>query len=155
MGRAGGATVRGRAIGTLTLRPDAPAVRHDTMFDLASLTKVIATTTLSMRAVDEGILALDEPVAKHTEEWRGADRETVTIRDVLAHASGLTAWLPFFRDHTGRVEFEPAIAQTPLKYRRDRSRSTATSDSCFSGSSSRTCVEAQNAARADSIPRRR
>ena len=154
VGRADGPIWR-RAIGTLTYERDSPAVRHDTIFDLASLTKVIATTTLTMRAVDDGLLALDEPVARHIPEWRGNDREAVTIRDLLSHASGLPAYLPFFRDHTGRVEFEPAIAHTPLEYRRDRNRSTATSDSCFSVSSSRMCVEPQTYRVAASIPRRR
>jgi CubicO group peptidase (beta-lactamase class C family) len=115
VGRADGPIWR-QAIGTLTYEPDSPAVRHDTIFDLASLTKVIATTTLTMRAVDDGLLALDEPVARHIPEWRGIDREAVTIRDLLSHASGLPAYLPFFRDHIGRVEFEPAIAHTPLEY---------------------------------------
>ena len=45
-----------------------------------------------------------------------ADRDDVTIRDLLAHAPGLTAYLPFFRDHTGRVEFQPAICALPLEY---------------------------------------
>jgi CubicO group peptidase (beta-lactamase class C family) len=105
-----------RAFGALTLEPDAPETTDDTIFDLASLTKVIATTTLVMRAVDDGLLTLDGEVRAWLTEWRGADREAVTIRDLLAHASGLPAYLPFFRDHTGRVEFEPAICRTPLEY---------------------------------------
>ncbi len=44
------------------------------------------------------------------------DRAEVTIRDLLAHASGLTAYLPFFRDYTGRLEFEHAICTLPLEY---------------------------------------
>jgi CubicO group peptidase (beta-lactamase class C family) len=102
--------------GRLTYDADAPAATDTTIFDLASLTKVIATTTLAMRAVDEGVLALEETVASRLAEWRGADRQAVTIRDVLEHASGLPAYLPFFRDHTGRAEFEPAICQVPLEY---------------------------------------
>ena len=105
-----------RSFGALTYEPDAPETTNDTIFDLASLTKVIATTMLVMRAVDDGALALDSRVQQFLQEWRGADREAVTVRDLLAHASGLPAYLPFFRDHTGRVEFEPAICQTPLEY---------------------------------------
>ena len=104
------------AFGTLTYESDAPETTPATVFDLASLTKVVATTTLAMRAVDEGRLALDARVADCLREWRGADREAVTIRDLLAHASGLTAYLPFFRDHTGRQEFEHAICTMPLEY---------------------------------------
>jgi len=115
VGRCGGALWRG-AFGRLTYADDAPATRDDTVFDLASLTKVIATTTVAMRAVDAGTLGLDDLVASRLADWRGADREAVTVADLLEHASGLTAYLPFFRDHHGRVEFERAICTLPLEY---------------------------------------
>ncbi len=105
-----------RAFGTLTYDPYSPDTTAETIFDLASLTKVISTTTLVMRAVDGGTLNLDDPVRAWLPSWRGADREAVTIRDLLAHTSGLPAYLPFFRDHTGRAEFEPAICSLPLEY---------------------------------------
>jgi len=104
------------AFGTLTYAPDSPPATIDTIFDLASLTKVIATATQAMRAVDAGALALDARVAEYLAHWRGADREHVTIADLLEHASGLTAYLPFFRDHHGRGEFEHAICTLPLEY---------------------------------------
>jgi CubicO group peptidase (beta-lactamase class C family) len=104
------------AVGTLTYAPDAPRVTSDTVYDLASLTKVIATTTRAMQAVEAGALALDTRVAERLREWRGADREAVTVADLLEHASGLTAYLPFFRDHHGRAEFERAICTLPLEY---------------------------------------
>jgi CubicO group peptidase (beta-lactamase class C family) len=105
-----------RSFGALTYEPDAREATDDTIFDLASLTKVIATTTLMMRAVDEGMLTLDDHVRQRLPEWQGADRQAVTVRDLLGHSSGLPAYLPFFRDHTGRVEFEPAICHAPLEY---------------------------------------
>jgi CubicO group peptidase (beta-lactamase class C family) len=109
--------------GTLTYDADSPAVTEATIFDLASLTKVIAATTLAMRAVDARSVTLDQCVSECLSDWRGADREHVTIRDLLAHSSGLTAYLPFFRDHTGRYEFQRAICTLPLEYP-PRSRST-------------------------------
>jgi CubicO group peptidase (beta-lactamase class C family) len=69
-----------------------------------------------MRAVDDGVLRLEDPVATWIQEWRGADREQVTLRDLLAHSAGLTAYLPYYRDLTGRVEFQQAIATGPLEY---------------------------------------
>jgi CubicO group peptidase (beta-lactamase class C family) len=105
-----------RAFGALTYEPDAVETTSDTIFDLASLTKVIATTTLVMRGVDDGSLRLDARIRDLLPEWRGEDRQGVTVRDLLMHSSGLPAYLPFFRDHTGRVEFEPAICHTPLEY---------------------------------------
>lgn len=115
VGRASGPLWR-QAFGAKTYDPYDRTIPDDTIFDLASLTKVIATTTLAMRAVDEGLLVLDDTVGSRLREWRGADRAHVTIRDLLSHTSGLPAYLPFFRDHTGRVEFEPAICRTPLEY---------------------------------------
>jgi CubicO group peptidase (beta-lactamase class C family) len=104
------------AAGAGTYHAEAPAVTLETVYDLASLTKVLATAPLAMRAVDAGRLDLDSPVAAYFAEWQGADRESVTIRDLLSHSSGLTAYLPFFRDHTGRVEYQQAICSLPLEY---------------------------------------
>jgi len=122
VGREDGAIWR-RSFGALTYEPGAPETTNETVFDLASLTKVIATTTLVMRAVDDGRLTVEDRVRDWLPEWRGSDRETVTVRDLLAHSSGLPAYLPFFRDHAGRIEFEPAISHIPLEYE-PRSRST-------------------------------
>ncbi len=105
-----------QSFGALTYEEGAPETTTDTVFDLASLTKVISTATLAMRAVDDGILRLEDPVGLWLPEWRGADRADVTLRDLLAHCSGLTAYLPYFRDLTGRAEFKPAIAGSPLEY---------------------------------------
>lgn len=92
-----------------------------TPFDLASLTKVIATTTLVMELVRTGALRLEEPVAACIDEWRGGDREAVTVRDLLEHASGLPARL-IDAPPAGRREFEHEICATPLEYA-PRSRS--------------------------------
>ena len=111
-----GAVAWRAAFGRLSYDDRAPETTIDTIFDLASLTKVIATATLAMRAVDEDLIQLDDPVAQWIPEWRGADRSSVTLRDLLEHSSGLTAYLPFFRDHTGRAEFQQAISTLPLEY---------------------------------------
>jgi CubicO group peptidase (beta-lactamase class C family) len=115
VGRADGVAWQ-HAFGRLTYAEEAPAATASTIFDLASLTKVVATATLTMRAIESGALHLDQRVAVLLPAWRGTDRETVTIRDLLEHASGLTAYLPFFRDHQGRAEFERAICTLPLEY---------------------------------------
>ena len=104
------------AVGALTYDPLAPFTTTDTIFDLASLTKVIATASLAMRAMDDGRLHLDDRVATWLDEWRGPDRERVTLRDLLTHSSGLPAYLPFFRDLTGRPEFQHEICSLPLEY---------------------------------------
>ena len=116
-----GGPVWGHASGTLSY-DDAEAATLDTVFDLASLTKVVATTTVLMRLVDTGALALVDRVAGRLTDWRGGDRESVTVADLLEHAGGLTAHLPFFRDHHGRHDYQHAISTLPLEYA-PRSRS--------------------------------
>ncbi len=73
-------------------RPDGHSV-----YDLASLTKVIATTTLALQAVEEGRLNLDQPVARYLPAFRGAGKDRVTVRHLLTHSSGLRADSPLWR----------------------------------------------------------
>ena len=105
-----------QAFGTLTFDIDAAPASDDTVFDLASLTKVIATTPIVMQQVERGVLALEDPVSGHIAEWRSDDRADVTLRDLLAHCSGLPVWRPFFRELKGRHAYEAAIAPEPLDY---------------------------------------
>ena len=105
-----------QAFGTLTFDIDAAPASNDTIFDLASLTKVIATTPIVMQQVERGVLALEDPVSGHIAEWRSDDRADVTLRDLLAHCSGLPVWRPFFRELKGRHAYEAAIAAEPLDY---------------------------------------
>ena len=104
------------AAGAHTFDPLSTFATPGTIFDLASLTKVLATATLAMRAVDEGRLRLEDSVADRIDAWQGSDRSGVTVRDLLAHCAGLPAYLPFYRDYTGRREFEHAICTLPLEY---------------------------------------
>jgi CubicO group peptidase (beta-lactamase class C family) len=107
-----------QAFGRVTYDADSAQATEDTIFDLASLTKVIATASLSMRALEHGRLMPGVRVGQFLREWRGADREDVTVRDLLAHCSGLTAYLPFYTDPSmrGRQAFEQAICRLPLEY---------------------------------------
>ena len=108
-----------QAFGKLDSNPESAVTQNDTVFDLASLTKVIATTSVVMRLVERGTLALNQPIRELIPDWRGTDRDQVTLRSLLTHSSGLTAWLPFYRDHSGRQEFQHAICSLPLEYRPD------------------------------------
>lgn len=102
-------------LGTLTFDRDAPPVVAATPFDLASLTKVIATTTVVMDLVASARVTLDEPIAVSFADWRGGDREPVTVRHLLEHASGLPARL-FDPPPATRREFEHDICVMPLEY---------------------------------------
>ena len=105
------------AFGHLYAGSDAPETLDDTVFDLASLTKVLATTAIAMQQVERGGLGLDDPVGHHISAWTGADRLSVTVRDLLAHCGGLTAHIPFFRTLKGGTAFEQAICQSALGVR--------------------------------------
>ncbi len=110
------------ALGRLRYEEAAEPAREDTIFDLASLTKVLATTPLVMRQIERGVLALDDRVSRHIPGWSAPDRESVTLRDLLAHCSGLPAHRPFSERLRDRRAFEEAIAAEPLAYA-PRSRS--------------------------------
>ena len=104
------------SVGHLQMESNSPETRLDTIFDLASLTKVIATTTLTMTQIDAGKIDLDDRICAYIPEWNRSDRSHVTIRDLLTHSSGLTPHLSLFRDCNDRVDFEHAICQSPLEY---------------------------------------
>ena len=112
---------RGRVLlqegfGRLTYDEDAPAVTPETMYDLASLTKVVGTTTLVMMLVEERALDISLPVSAYLPEFLdqapGEEernrRSAVTVADLLAHCSGLPAWIQFY------LEFDPEARGLPL-----------------------------------------
>jgi CubicO group peptidase (beta-lactamase class C family) len=79
-----------RAFGTLDDEPGARATEVTTAFDLASLTKVFVATA-ALRAVASGALALDGSLVELVPEWRGTAHEPITLRDLLAHRSGMAS----------------------------------------------------------------
>jgi CubicO group peptidase (beta-lactamase class C family) len=105
-----------KPFGRLSYDAQAALTREDTVFDLASLTKVIAIAPMVMQQVERGAIDLDDLVSRFIPAWRGIDRESVTVRDLLSHSAGLTGYLPLYRDHKGRTEFERTIATLPLEY---------------------------------------
>ena len=82
--------------GTLTYDAASPAVTGSTLYDIASLTKVVATTTATMRLVDDGRLHLDSAVAHYLPEFAANGKEHITIRNLLLHNSGLPAYHLFY-----------------------------------------------------------
>jgi CubicO group peptidase (beta-lactamase class C family) len=82
---------------------DPRPVTTETVYDLASLTKVIGLTTACMMLVSESKLDLDAPVQRYVPAFRGAGKDRVTIRHLLTHASGLPAWRPLYTEATTRA----------------------------------------------------
>ena len=104
------------AFGSLGYNRRSTAADHNTIFDLASLTKVIATTTLAMQHVDAKRWALSDYVTRHLRSWSGAEREVVTIEDLLAHTSGLQAYLPLFQERVDPQQYKETLCRLPLQY---------------------------------------
>jgi len=76
-------------VGNAVVRPERVAMRRDTIFDLASLTKPLATTGALLLLASEGLVDLDDPVAKHLPAFAEREKEGVTVRHLLTHSSGL------------------------------------------------------------------
>jgi CubicO group peptidase (beta-lactamase class C family) len=93
---------------------DPRAVGVGSVYDLASLTKVVGLTTACMLLVDDGKLALDAPVQRYLPKFRGAGKEQVTIRHLLTHASGLPAWRALYYQATSPGTALWLVDTTPL-----------------------------------------
>ena len=86
-----------------------------TVYDLASLTKVVGLTTACMLLVDDGKLALDAPVQRYLPAFQGPAKEEVTVRELLTHTSGLPDWRPLYRETATRAEALALVDTTPLR----------------------------------------
>ena len=75
-----------------------------TVWDLASLTKVIGTTSAMLQLVGSGRVALDTPVVRYLPEWKAAGAERVTVRHLLTHSGGLPAWRALYKEAADRDE---------------------------------------------------
>ena len=89
-------------------------VTPQTIYDLASLTKVIGLTTSVIMLVDSGKLDLDAPVQRHVPAFQGTGKERVTIRHLLTHSSGLPAWRPLFAESSTRAQALALVDTTAL-----------------------------------------
>lgn len=100
--------------GSRRILPTPAPMRFDTIFDMASLTKVVATTPAVMQLVEQGKLELDAPVAKYWPAFATAHKNTVTIRELLTHTSGLPADLD--SPAHGEAEILQQISQLKLHH---------------------------------------
>lgn len=104
-----------RGFGHFTWSRRSPVPRPEsTLWDLASLTKVVATTSSVMRLVDAGRVDLEAPVARYLPRFVGGPRDSVTVRMLLDHTSGLRSYLPLFRLATSRAQAIDLLYAEPL-----------------------------------------
>jgi CubicO group peptidase (beta-lactamase class C family) len=107
------------AFGQFTYEPNSPLVNPSTLFDLASLTKVVATTTMAMLLYERSLLDLEAPVSAIVPEFthdaaRDPRRHEVTLRMLLAHSSGLPAYEKLFLTARTRDQLLQSAFTTPL-----------------------------------------
>src|SRR5438034_2843351 len=110
-----GRAVFADAIGDAVQDPETQAATLETIYDLASLTKPFVTGLLCARLVELGELTLDSSIANYLLEFDRADKNLITIRELLTHTSGLPAWRPLYIIAHGQAEGAlAAIADQPL-----------------------------------------
>jgi len=100
------------------LRPLAspPRMRTSTLFDLASVTKVMATTLAVMRLVDRGQIDVDAPVWRYLPDFRGPHLDSITVRHLLTHSAGLVQWQPLYYHAATRAQTYEVIRDMPLAW---------------------------------------
>ena len=113
------ALVRLKAFGRLSYDDGASAVATDTLYDLASLTKVVATTTMAMILVDEDRLDIEKPVSAFLPRFRGGAKDRVTVRQLLTHSAGLAAVEPLYKELKGKAAYLDRIQREELAYEPD------------------------------------
>jgi len=105
-----------KAFGRFAYDEDSPVVRPETVFDLASVTKAVATTTIAMLLFERGTLKLDAKVSEFFREFQDGGKQDVTVRMLLSHSSGLPAYEKLFLRCKTREELMGAAAAAPLVY---------------------------------------
>ena len=99
--------------GRFTYCPESPETKPNTLWDLASVSKVVGTTTMAMLLLERGLLKLDQPVADVLSAFR---QKNVTTRNLLVHDSGFIAFRPYQKTCASRDEVWDAICKEPLSY---------------------------------------
>jgi beta-N-acetylhexosaminidase len=91
-----------KAFGNKTFDSLAIPVSTASVFDLASITKMAATTLAVMKLQEQGQLDLDAPIGNYLSSLRGSSKANLTVRELMTHHSGLTAWIPFYKKNLDR-----------------------------------------------------
>ncbi len=88
----------------------------DDMFDIASLTKVIGTTTSIMLLVDRGLIKIDDPVYKYIKAFDTPGKKRITIHHLITHTAGLYEWYPLYYRASNKEESYKLIGELPLMF---------------------------------------
>lgn len=97
-------------------------MKQNTNFDLASLTKIIATTSSLMALVEDASLGVDDHVSKFLPAWKTSEKQAITLRHLLQHRAGLWEWQPLYISASEPDSAHTLIAKTPIRYGIDQAR---------------------------------
>jgi serine-type D-Ala-D-Ala carboxypeptidase len=98
----------------IVANPEKTTINH--LYDIASLTKVIGTTTSIMLLVDKELIKIDDPISKYIKAFDTAEKNKITIRHLLTHSAGLYEWYPLFYSCKNKQEVYKLIEELPLKF---------------------------------------
>jgi CubicO group peptidase (beta-lactamase class C family) len=110
-------TLADHGAGRLDWKPKSPRPSSTTLWDLASLTKVVGTTTAFGQLVERGLVDIDAPVQRYVSDWTGPDKESVTVRHLLTHTSGLPSFKPYDQQTHNPDSLATLLFTTPLERR--------------------------------------
>jgi beta-glucosidase-like glycosyl hydrolase/CubicO group peptidase (beta-lactamase class C family) len=101
-----GQVVYHKAFGTHTFRKEMPVKKTD-LYDLASMTKILAALPLIMELEERGVLNLDATLGSIIPEMKGSNKENLVLRDIFSHTAQLKAWIPFYLETLDSITQEP------------------------------------------------
>ena len=110
-----GQVIYRKTFGNRSLEPTRQPMTAETIFDIASLTKVVATTPAILQLVEQGKVRLNDPVVKYIPEFGQNGKGDISVRDLLTHFSGLPPDLDLSHPWAGRdVGYSMAFSSTPI-----------------------------------------
>lgn len=105
-----------RGFGRQTYDANSPPVTTKTIYDLASVTKVTATTLIAMKLYEQKLIRLDIPVNSYLPHFKGGLKDSITLRHLLTHSAGIRAWDRLWEHASNRQEALEYIYNLPLEY---------------------------------------
>lgn len=111
-----GELIASRGFGRQTYNPGSAPITTETIYDIASVTKVAATTIVAMNLVERNVIKLDIPIVSYLPQYIGNGKDSVTIRHLLTHSAGLKDWTELWKVARTKQEAINYICKMPLEY---------------------------------------
>jgi len=125
-----GQIIYDKSFGNFTYQNNQP-VNQQSIYDLASLTKIAATTISVMKLQEMGKMDIDEPLGKYLEETQCTNKEEIPLRQIMIHRAGLRSWIPFYEKTLVRENSRLKPSPDFYTYRRDKKHQIKVIDSLY------------------------